>query len=93
MKGFNREAAKKKSSVNGRAIKRGWGGGVKARPLRTLFKTLFFIFLPFINKNYFTLDNLSKYGNIMLKFAGRYFYLLVTIFSKKKAILVQKLWG
>ena len=38
-------------------------------------------------------DNLLKYGNFMLKFAGRYFYLLVTIFSKKKAILVQKLWG
>ena len=34
------------------------------------------------NKNYFTLDNLSKYGQIMLKFVGRYFYLVVTIFSK-----------
>ena len=40
-----------------------------------------------------SLDNLSKYGNITLKFAGRYFYLLVTIFSKNRAILVQKLWG
>ena len=31
--------------------------------------------LPFKNKNYFTLDNLSKYGHITLKFVGRYFYL------------------
>jgi hypothetical protein len=37
--------------------------------------------LPFKNKNYFTLDNLSKYGHITLKFVGRYFYLVVTIFS------------
>ena len=53
----------------------------------------FFILLPFKNKNYFTLDNLSKYGCIMLKFVGRYFYLVVTIFSKNRSILVQKLWG
>ena len=44
----------------------------------------------FKNKNYFTLDNF-KYGQITLKFVGRYFYLIVTIFSKKRAILVQKL--
>ena len=60
------------------------GGGGKGRAIN------FYILLPFKNKNYFTLDNLSKYGNITLKFVGRYFYLLVTIFSKK---LVQKLWG
>ena len=35
-----------------------------------------------------TLDNLTKYGNITLKFVGRYFY-----FPKNRAILVQKLWG
>ena len=53
----------------------------------------FFILLPFKNKNYFTLDNLSKYGNITLKFAVRYFYLLVTILSKKKGYFSPKLWG
>ena len=60
----------------------GEGGGVKAGPLRKkeLFLKLFFILLPFKNKNYFTLDNLSKYGHIMLKFIGRYFYLFVIIF-------------
>ena len=42
-----------------------------------------FILLAFENKNYFTIDNLSKYGNITLKFVGRSFYLLVTIFSIK----------
>jgi len=54
---------------------------------------LFFILLPIKNKNYFPLGNLSKYGNITLKFVGSYFYLLVSIFSKNRAILVQKLWG
>ena len=49
--------------------------------------------LPFKNKNYFTLDNLSKYGHITLKFVGRYFYLVVYFpiyFPKNRAILVQK---
>ena len=62
------------------------GGGGKGRAIkekRTCFETLFFILLPFKNKNYFTLDNLSNYGLITLKFVGRYFYLVVTIFSKK----------
>ena len=49
----------------------------------TFFKTFFKILLPFKNKNYFTLVNLSKYGHIKLKFVGRYFYLVVTIFSQK----------
>ena len=71
---------KKKSSTNGRAIKRGGGGG-KGRAIKE--KITFFILLPFKNKKYLTLDNLSKYGNITSKFFGRYFYLLVTIFSKK----------
>ena len=48
------------------------------------------ILLPFKNKNSFTLVNLSKYGHITLKFVDRYFYLVVTIFSKNMAILVQK---
>ena len=62
------------------------GEGDKGRATkekRTFFKTFFFILLPFKDKNYFTLDNLSKYGHITLKFVGRYFYLVVTIFSKK----------
>ena len=70
---YLREAAKKSSSTSGRAIKE----------KRTFFETFFFIFLPFKNKNYFNLDNLSKYGHNTLKFVGRYFYLVVTIFSKK----------
>ena len=64
---------KKSSSTSGRATKE----------KITFFKTFFFIMLPFKNKNYFTLDNLSKYGNITLKFVGRYFYLVITIFSQK----------
>ena len=50
-------------------------GGVKAGPLRKkeLFLRLFFYFVAIYNKNYFTLDNLSKYGHITLKFVGRYF--------------------
>ena len=62
------------------------GGGVKGRAIKekiTFFETFFFILLPFKNKIYFTLDNLSKYGHITLMFVGRYFYLVVTIFSKK----------
>ena len=59
------------------------GRGGKGRAIKekgTFFETFFFTLLPFKNKNYFTLDNLSKYGHITLKFVGRYFYLL---FSKK----------
>ena len=56
--------------------------GGKGRAIKEK-KNFFFILLPFRNENYFTLDNLSKYGNIMLKFVGRYFYLVVTMFSKK----------
>ena len=47
--------------------------------------------LPFKNKKKFTLDNVSKYGHITLKFVGNYFYWVVTIFSKKLGYLVQKL--
>jgi len=53
-----------------------------ALPLRRKKELFFFILLPFKNKNNFTLDNLSKYGHITLNFVGRYFYLVVTIFSK-----------
>ena len=59
------------------------GGGVKGRPFKIL--------LPFKNKNYFTLDNLSKYGHIAFKFVGRYFIWVATIFSKNRTILFQKL--
>ena len=69
-----------------------------ARPLpaidtKIIIKKLKLEWNRWINKNYFTLDNLSKYGHITLKLVGRYFYLVVTIFSKKnRAIQVQKLW-
>ena len=49
---------------------------------RTFFGTFFKMLLPFKNENYFTLDNLSKYGHITLKFVGRNFIWVVTIFSK-----------
>ena len=67
------------------------GGRVKGRPLlkKLFFGTFFCILLPFKNKNYFTLDNLSKYGHFTLKFVGSYFYWVVTISSKNRAILVQ----
>ena len=37
---------------------------------KTFFMFFFFILLPFKNENYFTFDNLSKYGLITLKFVG-----------------------
>ena len=90
-RGELREAAKKKVPP------------LVAGPLRKkeLFFNFFFILLPFKNKNYFTYRNLSKYEHITteesmhitLKFVGRYFNLVVTIFPKNRAILVQKLWG
>ena len=61
------------------------GGWVKAGPIRKNF-------CCHLKKKYFTLDNLSKYEYITLKFVGRYFYLVV-YFPKNRAILVQKLWG
>ena len=80
-----REAAKKKKvpPLVAGPLRGGGGKGRATKEKRTFFKTFFFILLPFKNKNYFTLDNLSKYGHITLKFVGRYFYLVVTIFSKK----------
>ena len=62
------------------------GGG----ELRPCHQEVFF--MPF-KKKYFPFDNLSTYGHIMLKFFGRYFYWLVTIFFGNRAILVQKLGG
>ena len=49
--------------------------------------------MPFKNNNYFTLNNLSKYGQITLKFVGRFFTWLLQYFPKNIAILVQKFWG
>ena len=56
-----------------------------AVPLRGGGGKVFFkkILLSFKNLKYFTLDNLSTYGHITLKFVGRYFYWFVTMFSKK----------
>ena len=63
------------------------GGGGKGRAIKEKinFFKFFFNLLPFKNGNYFTLDNLSKYGHITLNFVGRCFYLVVTItiFFKK----------
>ena len=57
-----REAAKK-------TIKRvGGGKGPANKEKITFFGTFFKLLLPFKNSNHFTLDNLSKYGNITLKF-------------------------
>ena len=64
-------------------LREGGGEGRAMKEKKTFFETCFFILLPFKKKNYFTLDNLWKYGHIMLKFVGRYFYWVVTIFSKK----------
>ena len=64
------------------------GGGGRSKDL-AIKKTYFFIFffiilLPFEYKIYFTLDNLSTYGHLTLKFVGRYIFLLVcyNIFQK-----------
>ena len=71
-----REAAKKDYFLNGSAIRAG-GGGLHLR------KKDSYIFFPFKDKKYFTLDNLSTYGHITLKLFGRYFYWFVTKFAKK----------
>ena len=82
---FNGKGSRKKKvpPLVARPLRGGGGKGRATKEKRTFFKTFFFILLPFKNKKYFTLDNLSKYGHITLKFVGRYFYLVVTIFSKK----------
>ena len=51
------------------------------------------MFLPFKNQNYLTLDNLSKYEHITLKFVGRYLYWVAKIFSKKKGYFSPKIGG
>ena len=66
-----------------------WGGGKGGegkwpaiKEERTFIGTFFLTLLPLKNKNHFTLNNLSKYGHITLKFTGSYCYWVVTIFSK-----------
>ena len=81
------EDEKKKFLLNGSAIK---GGGGKALVFKPNY---FFILLPFENKKYITLDNLSKCGHITLKFVGRYFYWFVTIFAKKYGYFSIKIGG
>jgi len=46
--------------------------GPAIKEKNNFFKIYFLILLPFKSKNYFTLNNLSKYGHIALKFVGRY---------------------
>ena len=66
-------------------LRGGGGEGPAINEKRTFLDLHFFNFVAIKNKNYFTKDNLSKYGHITLKFIGRYFYWVVTI-------LVQN-WG
>ena len=83
-----RKAVKKVYFFNCSAIKEGWG--VKGH-----FWNSFYILLPFTNKKYFTLDNLSIYGHIRLKFVGRYFtgFFFLQYLSKNTALLVRKVRG
>ena len=67
---YVKESRKKSSSFNGPAITRGMEGC--KGPVIKKKKNLFEIFLPLKIKKYFTLDNLSKYGHITLKFVDRY---------------------
>ena len=64
-----------------RPLREGGGKGRAIKEKITFLETFYFVLLPFKSKNYCTLDNLSKYGHITLKFVGRYFYWVVTIFS------------
>ena len=78
-----RKTAKKSYFLNDRAIKR--GEGVKGGPLRKK-KNYFFNFF----KNFVAiLINLSKYGHIMLKFIGRYFYLVVQKLGEEKTVKIR----
>ena len=87
-----REAAKKIPPLMAGPL-RGGGGKGRAIKEKNFFWNFFFNFVTTKKWKLFYLGDLSKYGNITLKFAGRYFYLLVTIFPKNRAILVQKLLG
>jgi hypothetical protein len=69
---YNKGSRKKNPPLKAGPLR---GGGGKGRATKEK--------ITFKDRNYFTLDNISKYGNIRLKFAGSYFYLLVTIYSKK----------
>ena len=75
---FGKGNRKKNYFLNGRAIKRGGGKGLAIKK-KNIFVTFLKILLPLKNKNYFNLDNLSKYGHIMLKFVGRYFIWVVFV--------------
>ena len=76
---------KKSYFLNDSAIKRDVGGG--ERPCHSEKKI---ILLPFKKKN--TLDSLSTYGHITLKFVGRYFSWFVTIFYQKIGPFQPKNW-
>ena len=75
---FFREAAKKSHFLNGGDIKREGGKGLAIKKTEH-----FFILLPFKNKKYFTFDNLSTYGHIiMLSFSVGIFLVCYNIFQK-----------
>ena len=64
-----------------RPLRGGKGRAIKEK--RTFFETFFFILLPFKNKHYFTLDNLSKYGYITLSLSVGIFTWLLQYFPNK----------
>ena len=81
-----REAAKKVLFLMAGPLR-----GVKGRLLRKInfFKIFLKILLPFKNKHYFNLDNLSKYGHITLNISlGCYNILKNRLFYEEKKILL-----
>ena len=50
---------------------RGGGKGLAIKK-KNIYFLIIFILLPFKNNKNFTLDKLSTYGHITLKFVGRY---------------------
>ena len=68
----------KKTPLMARPLRGGGGKGRAIKEKITFWNFLFYF--VFKNKNYFTLDNLSKYGHIMLKFVGTKMLFNVPIF-------------
>ena len=68
---------------------RGRGGGVKARPSRKKF----YFFLLFCFYYFFYFRQLIKIWKYHVKFVGRYFHLVVKIFSNKLGYFIPKIVG